>query len=246
MTRTGAILRFATITSLLGTWRSLRRRRWAGRASVEPDRPGAIASARRRTRIAACATFEIMLEDDRHLDCLEAGDPGRLPAAVPQRHAGLAAARAVAGTETCAAAPACGSLSFSRAGYGASTPQPGRSVADVAGDSAAVLDAAGVGRFAVWGHSAAAGRTRWPARALLGDRVTVCVSSAGVAPYDAEGLDWSAGMGEANIEEFGLLRRAASTRWRRSTRSARRCSARRRARSPTAGVAAVRRRPRRD
>jgi pimeloyl-ACP methyl ester carboxylesterase len=35
--------------------------------------------------------------------------------------------------------------------------------------------------------------------------VTACVSSAGVAPHDAEGLDWTAGMGEANVEEFGML-----------------------------------------
>jgi hypothetical protein len=30
---------------------------------------------------------------------------------------------------------------------------------------------------------------------------------AGVAPADAEGLDWTAGMGEANVEEFGAATR---------------------------------------
>jgi pimeloyl-ACP methyl ester carboxylesterase len=29
------------------------------------------------------------------------------------------------------------------------------------------------------------------------------LSIAGVAPYDADGLDWMAGMGEENLEEFG-------------------------------------------
>ena len=147
-------------------------------------------------------TFAITLDDGRQLDCLEAGDPAGRPLLV---HHGTPGSRVMPPwwIETCAAA-GMRLLAFSRAGYGGSTAQPGRTVADVAGDSAAVLDAAGVDRFAVWGHSGG-GPHALACAALLGDRVTVAVSSAGVAPYDADGLDWTAGMGEANLEEFGLM-----------------------------------------
>jgi pimeloyl-ACP methyl ester carboxylesterase len=39
--------------------------------------------------------------------------------------------------------------------------------------------------------------------ALLPDRCAAAATVAGVAPYDAAGLDWLAGMGEDNVEEFG-------------------------------------------
>ena len=38
-------------------------------------------------------------------------------------------------------------------------------------------------------------------------RVVAAASLAGVAPYPAEGLDWSAGMGQANLEDFELMLR---------------------------------------
>jgi pimeloyl-ACP methyl ester carboxylesterase len=147
-------------------------------------------------------TFTITLADGRRLDCLEAGDPDGRPLLL---HHGTPGSRLVAPweDETCAAT-GVRLLSFSRAGYGGSTPKPGRSVADVAADSAAVLDVAGVDRSAVWGHSGG-GPHALACAALLGGRVTVAVSLAGVAPFDAEGLDWLAGMGEANVVEFGLV-----------------------------------------
>jgi pimeloyl-ACP methyl ester carboxylesterase len=40
--------------------------------------------------------------------------------------------------------------------------------------------------------------------ARLADRVAGVLVMAGVAPYDAEGLDFLAGMGEQNVEEFGI------------------------------------------
>src|SRR3954451_6680118 len=54
-------------------------------------------------------------------------------------------------------------IGFDRPGYGGSTERPGGSVADVAGDVAAILDELGVDRCATWGSRAAA-RTRSPAR----------------------------------------------------------------------------------
>src|SRR5262249_7126369 len=42
--------------------------------------------------------------------------------------------------------------------------------------------------------------------ALRPDRFVAAVSLAGVAPLDADGLDWTAGMGESNVAEFGAAR----------------------------------------
>jgi pimeloyl-ACP methyl ester carboxylesterase len=84
-------------------------------------------------------------------------------------------------------------ISYDRPGYGPSTPRPGRDVASAAGDASAVADALGVNRFAVIGHSGGAPHALACA-ALLPDRVLAAVVGAGLAPYEAEGLDWFDGM----------------------------------------------------
>lgn len=91
---------------------------------------------------------------------------------------------------------------YSRPGYGASTRVPGRTVADVAGDISAVLDHLGAARCVTLGWSGG-GPHALAAAALLPGRVAAAASIAGVAPYDAEDLEFLAGMGEDNIEEFG-------------------------------------------
>lgn len=90
----------------------------------------------------------------------------------------------------------------SRPGYAGSSPQHGRSVASVAGDVVAVLDDLGADRFVTMGWSGG-GPHALACAALLPDRCMAAASVAGVAPYGAEGLDWMAGMGVENIEEFG-------------------------------------------
>lgn len=95
-------------------------------------------------------------------------------------------------------------FSYDRPGYGGSTRQQGRSVADCAADIAAVADALGVERFCVWGISGG-GPHALAAAALLPDRVVAAAALASVAPYDADGLDFLAGMGEQNVEEFGTI-----------------------------------------
>jgi pimeloyl-ACP methyl ester carboxylesterase len=95
-------------------------------------------------------------------------------------------------------------FSYDRPGYGASTRHEGRRVADCAGDIAAVCDALEIGRLAVWGISGG-GPHALAAAALLEDRVVAAASLASPAPYDAEGLDYFAGMGEQNVEEFGVI-----------------------------------------
>jgi pimeloyl-ACP methyl ester carboxylesterase len=95
-------------------------------------------------------------------------------------------------------------FSYDRPGYGGSTRHKGRVVADCASDIVAVCDALGVERFCVWGISGG-GPHALAAAALLPDRVVAAAALASVAPYDAEGLDFLAGMGELNVEEFDLV-----------------------------------------
>jgi pimeloyl-ACP methyl ester carboxylesterase len=93
-------------------------------------------------------------------------------------------------------------VTFSRPGYAASTPQPGRSVASVVADTTAILDAIDVERFLTMGWSGG-GPHALACAALLPNRCMAAATLASVAPYGVAGLDWLAGMGPENIEEFG-------------------------------------------
>ncbi len=95
-------------------------------------------------------------------------------------------------------------VGYARPGYGTSSRHPGRAVSEAAADVAAIADALGDERFLTWGGSGGGPHTLACA-ALLPDRVVAAATLASVAPYDAEGLDFMAGMGEGNIEEFGLV-----------------------------------------
>ncbi len=92
-------------------------------------------------------------------------------------------------------------ITYDRPGYGASTRQPGRRVADAAADIATVADAFAVQHFAVCGYSGG-GPHALAAAALLSERVTRCAAVASIAPMDAVGLDFFAGMSAGNLEEF--------------------------------------------
>jgi len=96
-------------------------------------------------------------------------------------------------------------VTSSRAGYGQSTRHPGRRVVDVTGDTERLLDALGIDRCLVAGWSGG-GPHALACGARLGGRVGAVLVIAGVAPADTPGLDFLAGMGEANLEEFGLAR----------------------------------------
>jgi pimeloyl-ACP methyl ester carboxylesterase len=95
-------------------------------------------------------------------------------------------------------------FSYDRPGYGGSTRQKGRKVADCAADIVAVCDALAVERLCVWGISGG-GPHALAAAALLPERVIAVAALASVAPYDADGLDFLEGMGEQNVEEFGTI-----------------------------------------
>ena len=92
-------------------------------------------------------------------------------------------------------------IAWSRPGYGSSTRQAGRTVADGVGDVVTVLDhleidtALTIGWSGGGPHAIAAG-------ALRPDRIRAVATIAGAAPYPAEGIDYVEGMGTENIEEF--------------------------------------------
>ena len=92
---------------------------------------------------------------------------------------------------------------YSRPGYAGSTPKPGRSVAGAAADTATILDALGADSFVTIGWSGG-GPHALACAARLPERCRAAVTLAGVAPFDADGLDWMAGMGEENVTEFTL------------------------------------------
>jgi pimeloyl-ACP methyl ester carboxylesterase len=95
-------------------------------------------------------------------------------------------------------------IGYDRAGYGGSSRKAGRSVVDVVADVEAIADALGLDRFATWGLSGG-GPHALACAACFDDRLVAAATVAGVAPWDAEGLDWLEGMGEGNKREFHLV-----------------------------------------
>jgi pimeloyl-ACP methyl ester carboxylesterase len=93
-------------------------------------------------------------------------------------------------------------ISYSRPGYGGSSRQPGRVIADCAADTLAIVEQLGAGRFYTAGWSGG-GPHALACAALLSDRVLACATIASVGPFGATGLDFLAGMGRENHEEFG-------------------------------------------
>ncbi len=95
-----------------------------------------------------------------------------------------------------------GYVSYSRPGYGGSDRLAGRTVADCASDVAQLANALGVRRILSVGWSGG-GPHALACAALLPERVAAAATIAGAAPYDADGLDFLAGMAPENVEEFG-------------------------------------------
>jgi pimeloyl-ACP methyl ester carboxylesterase len=96
-------------------------------------------------------------------------------------------------------------IQYTRAGYGDSSPRPDRSVADVAEDISALLDHLGHDDFVTLGWSGG-GPHSLACAAMLPGRCRAAATGAGVAPFDADGLDFLDGMGPENHEEFGAAR----------------------------------------
>jgi pimeloyl-ACP methyl ester carboxylesterase len=95
-------------------------------------------------------------------------------------------------------------FSYDRPGYFGSTRKPGRTVADCVADIETVCDALDIERFVTWGISGG-GPHALACATELTDRCVAAAALAPPAPYGAEGLDFLAGMGEQNIEEFNAV-----------------------------------------
>jgi pimeloyl-ACP methyl ester carboxylesterase len=143
----------------------------------------------------------VRMPDGRDIDVLTTGPEDGFPLVI---HEGTPAGLVVdSTTATEAARRGLRYVLAARPGYERSTPRPGRRVADVAADVAAVLDALGMGEFVSMGMSGGGPHTLACA-ALLPGRCLAAASIAGIAPYPAGGLDFMAGMGPENVTEFTM------------------------------------------
>jgi pimeloyl-ACP methyl ester carboxylesterase len=145
-------------------------------------------------------SFALELSDGRSLEVAVSGPDGATPLVVHHGTPGersqyppFAEAAAMRGLRY---------VSYSRPGYGSSTRQPGRAVANCAADTAAILAHLGADCCYTVGASGG-GPHALACAALLADRVLACATVAGVGPFVVEGLDFLAGMGRENHEEFG-------------------------------------------
>lgn len=94
-------------------------------------------------------------------------------------------------------------ISYNRPGYPGSDRMANRSVADAAADVEAIADRFAIDRFSVIGRSGGAPHALACAAAeRLRDRVICAAALSSLAPYDAEGLDWSVGMAESNVRAY--------------------------------------------
>ncbi len=84
-------------------------------------------------------------------------------------------------------------VTYDRPGYGGSSPQPGRTVADCVTDLRAIAAALGFARCAVWGFSGG-GPHALACGALADDLVAAVATIGSPAPPDGPGLDYFADM----------------------------------------------------
>jgi pimeloyl-ACP methyl ester carboxylesterase len=148
--------------------------------------------------------LDVTARDGRTIHVYDAGAPNGFP--VVYHHGTPSSGRPADAWVDDAHAQGVRWISFDRAGYGGSSPCLGRSIGDVAGDVADVLDALGADRFGTWGFSGG-GPHALACAALLPDRCVAAVTVASVGPYGVDGLDWHDGMGEGNVEGFELVLR---------------------------------------
>ncbi len=145
---------------------------------------------------------QVVASGGRTLQVLERGDPNGRPVLV---HNGTPNSRLMFDPDVARAErQGIRLISYDRPGYGGSTPQPGRTVADCAADVRAIAAALGAERLAVWGISGG-GPHAIACAALLPDLVPAVGVLASGAPWEAEGLDYFAGMGELNADDIRLI-----------------------------------------
>lgn len=145
--------------------------------------------------------FAIRLPDGRELQAQSEGDPDGVLLIL--HHGSPGAAVPFPTFDHAATERRIHLVTYSRPGFGGSSRYEGRRVVDCTADVAALADHLGVARFSTVGWSGG-GPHALACAARLSDRVLAAATIAGVAPYDAEGLDWTADMGEDNRIEYPL------------------------------------------
>jgi pimeloyl-ACP methyl ester carboxylesterase len=148
--------------------------------------------------VSSESTRSVALADGRSLEVHELGEPDGFP--IVYHHGTPGSGTLYARWAT----PGVRLIAYDRAGYGGSTRKHGRAVVDVVADITALADALDLERFATWGLSGG-GPHVLACVALCDERLVAAATLAGVGPWNAEGLDWLAGMGEGNLEEFDLV-----------------------------------------
>jgi pimeloyl-ACP methyl ester carboxylesterase len=149
----------------------------------------------------------IRLADGRDLDVLTAGaDSGP---ALLCHHGTPSDATLWSDWESVASENGLRLIALSRPGYASSTRLPGRTVASVAADAAAVLDQLDVPWFVATGWSG--GGPHALACAALDTRCKAAATLAGVGPFGRGDLDFLAGMGPENHAEFGAALQGEAT-----------------------------------
>jgi pimeloyl-ACP methyl ester carboxylesterase len=147
------------------------------------------------------ARFSVRVGNGRSVEVASSGPATGVPLVF---HAGTPAGLVFYEPLSSAAADAgLRTVQYARPGYGDSDPHPGRRVGDAAADVAGILDYLGADTFVTAGWSGG-GPHALACAALLADRCLAAATIAGVAPYDAAGLDWLDGMAQENVDEFGL------------------------------------------
>jgi len=168
--------------------------------------PSAFATGHPGAGRVACETaasmrreYDLPAADGRWLRVMEDGDPDGVPLITLHGTPGSrvllpAVVRSATERGICL-------IGYDRPGYGGSTPAPGRTVADAAADVEAIADGLGLERILVDGVSGG-GPHALACAARLPDRVTAVALYASLAPADAAGLDFAAGMGADNTAEW--------------------------------------------
>ncbi|OKL57930.1 hypothetical protein UA08_06783 [Talaromyces atroroseus] len=141
----------------------------------------------------------LQLPDGRNLDYSVAG-PEDAKISLIWIHGTPGAAIPVPTVVTACAKKGIKVIAFSRPGYGGSTRRKGRRVIDAVDDIQYLKEHLGVKQCLVGGWSGGGPHTLACAARLPG--CLAAVTFAGGAPYHAEGLDYLAGQGEDNVQEF--------------------------------------------
>ncbi len=153
-------------------------------------------------------TQNLTLSNGRIIDLYLGGDPNGHP--LVMHHGTPSDSTTFADWHEDCAARHIRLICMSRPGYAGSPRMAGRSVADIAALTAELLDHLGHTEFHTAGWSGGGPPAR-ACTALLADRCRGAAILAGVGPYGEPDLDFLAGMGPENIEEFNASLQGEAT-----------------------------------